>query len=394
MTLRIGVDASCWSNRRGYGRFARELMQAMLEIAPEHEFVGFGDADALAAGPTGHANLRGIAVGQSVPATEAAAANGYRSPLDMLRLSRAVARERPDVFFSPSVYSYFPLPPGQRAVVTIHDAIAERHPALTLPTRRARLFWALKVRLALWQAGVVLTVSEYAADEIAEVHGIARERLRVALEAPAAVYQPATPAAVNSARGRTGIPVSAPWFTYVGGFSPHKRLDLVLRAHAALVAEHDRASAPRLVLAGRRTGDAFLSEGGTLEALAATLGTTDLIHWTGYLSDEELCALHSGATAALLPSESEGFGLPAVEAAACGTAVIATTHSPLPQLLAGGGIFVAPGDLVGLTDAMRRLLADGALRNRLGATARQRAMALSWRDGARAAMAALTEAAA
>lgn len=394
MRLRIGVDASCWSNRRGYGRFARELMQAMLELAPEHEFVGFGDNAALAAGPTGHANLRGIAVPQSVPATEAAAADGYRSPRDMLRLSRAVARERPDVFFSPSVYSYFPLPPGQRAVVTIHDAIAERHPTLTLPTRRARLFWALKVRLALWQAGVVLTVSEYAADEIAAVHGIARERLRVALEAPAAVYQPATPAEVSAARERAGMPASAPWFTYVGGFSPHKRLDLVLRAHAALVAEYDRASAPRLVLAGRRTGDAFLSEGVTLESLAATLGTTDLLHWTGYLPDEELCALHTGATAALLPSESEGFGLPAVEAAACGTAVIATTHSPLPQLLVGGGIFVAPGDLVGLTDAMRRLLADDVLRTRLGEAARRQAMALSWHDGARAALAALTEAAA
>lgn len=394
MRLRIGVDASCWANRRGYGRFARELMQAMLDIAPEHDFVAFGDDTALAAGPTGHANLRGIAVRQSVPASEAAAADGYRAPSDMLRLSRAVARERPHIFFSPSVYSFFPLPVGQRAVVTIHDAIAERHPALTLPTRRARIFWALKVRLALWQSRLVLTVSEYAADEIAEVHGISRSRVRVALEAPATAYYPATEREVDAARERTGIPATAPWFTYVGGFSPHKRLDLVLRAHAALVADHARASAPRLVLAGRRSGDVFLSEGVTLESLAAALGTTDLVHWTGYLPDEELRALHTGAVATLLPSESEGFGLPAVEAAACGTPVIATTHSPLPRLLVGGGLFVDPGDLVGLTGAMRQLLADNDLRIRLGAAARKGAGALSWHDGARAALAALTEAAA
>lgn len=364
----------------------------MLALAPQHEFVAFGDQSALDAGPGPAGNLRAVAVGQSVPAARAAAADGYRSPWDMLRLSRAVARERLDVFFSPSVYSYFPLPPGQRAVVTIHDAIAERFPALTLPSRRARMFWRLKVALALRQARLVLTVSEYAARQIQAVHGVSRDRLRIALEAPADDYYPATAAEVDGARRRIGIPDGAGWFTYVGGFSPHKRLDVVLRAHASLVA--GPAGAAHLVLAGRRSGDVFLSNGTTLEALAEELGTTALIHWTGYLPDEELRALHTGATACLLPSESEGFGLPAVEAAACGAPVVATTESPLPELLAGGGLFVEPGDVGGLAGAMTRLLEDRSLRASLGAAARERAGRLSWDDGARAALAAIEEAAA
>ena len=112
------------------------------------------------------------------------------------------------------------------------------------------------------------------------------------------------------------------------------------------------------------------------------------------LPDEQLRHLHTGAVALVLPSANEGFGLPAVEAAACGTPVIGTTHSPLPQLLEGGGLFVTPRDERGLATAIKQLATDEVLRAALGARARERASALSWSRGARAALAALEEAAA
>src|SRR5690606_21919259 len=157
--MRIGIDGSCWTNARGYGRFTRELVPALVAQAPTHEFVCFCDPQALEAFELSAPNVRMVEVPTAVAPTRAAAADGYRSPLDMLRFSLAVAREKLDVFFSPSVYTYFPLPPGLRAVVTIHDAITERFPELTLPTPRARLFWRLKVGLAIRQARLVLTVS-------------------------------------------------------------------------------------------------------------------------------------------------------------------------------------------------------------------------------------------
>jgi glycosyltransferase involved in cell wall biosynthesis len=110
--------------------------------------------------------------------------------------------------------------------------------------------------------------------------------------------------------------------------------------------------------------------------------------------DDELRHLLSGAIALALPSESEGFGLPAVAAAACGVPVIATLESPLPQLLEGGGIFVAPRDEAALGSAMRLLATDEARRQAFATCALARARALSWTSSARAALNALREAAA
>ncbi|HXI19845.1 MAG TPA: glycosyltransferase family 1 protein, partial [Gemmatimonadales bacterium] len=322
--MRIGVDATCWANGRGYGRFTRHLLPAMADLAPEDEFVCFLDAASAAGFDLAGPNVRPVLVSQGRAPSQAAAADGYRSPRDMLRLTRAVWRERPDVFFSPSVYSYFPLPPGQRAVVTVHDAIAERFPKLTLPSSRARLFWRLKVGLALRQARLVLTVSDFAAGEIAEVLRVAPTRIRVAGEAPAAAFRPSgDPDAIARVAARVGLPPDARWFVYVGGFNPHKYVDAIVRAHAT-VARND-ARPVHLLLVGTIDKDVFHGDQVGIRRAITDAGTGDLVHWTGFLPDEDLRQLHSGAVALVMASACEGFGLPAVEAAACGAPVVATT---------------------------------------------------------------------
>ncbi|MBK8005222.1 MAG: glycosyltransferase [Gemmatimonadetes bacterium] len=178
----------------------------------------------------------------------------------------------------------------------------------------------------------------------------------------------------------------------MGGFNPHKHVDAIVRAHAAVAKE--MSAPPHLLLVGTIDKDVFHGDQAKIRRAISEAGTESLVHWTGFLPDGELRHLHSGAVALLLPSACEGFGLPAVEAAACGTPVVATTASPLPQLLQGGGIFVAPGDEPALEAALRTLLTDDLGRARMARIALERARALSWRRGAEAAMAALHEAAA
>lgn len=388
--MRIGVDATCWANGRGYGRFTRELLGAMVATAPDDEFVCFLDARAERLFTLDAANVTPVVVPQGVSPTEAAGSGTARTPQDMLRLTHAVWRARPDVFFSPSVYTYFPLPPGQRAVVTIHDAIAERFPDLTVPNRRARLFWNAKVALAIHQSRLVLTVSDFAAAEITRLLGVPAARLRVALEAPAAAYRPSDAGEVRAAAVRAGLPAAARWIAYVGGFNPHKHVDVLVRAHAALAAR--LTDPPHLLLVGAVDGDVFHGAQSRIRAAIAGAGTDSLVHWAGFVPDEELRHLLSGAVTLVLASAAEGFGLPAVEAAACGTPVVATLESPLPRLLEGGGHFIRPGDAAALETALAHLLTDEPARRAMGAKARARAEALTWAAGAAAALGALREA--
>ncbi len=391
--FRVGVDVSCWVNQRGYGRFARELLRAMVVKAPGTEFVCLADPWAAAVFDLQAPNvtLRRVAMG-AAPAA-AASADGYRSPVDMLRFTRAVWRERLDVFFSPSVYTYFPLPPGLPAVVTVHDTIAERFPELTLPSPRARLFWRAKVALALRQARLVLTVSTFSARELERLLGVAPERLRVAVEAPAAAFRPSERVEhIAAAAAAVGLPPGAQWIVYVGGFNPHKRVDAVVRAHAAALRTWPERPL-HLLLVGDAARDNFHGDLPHIRAAIDAAGTGSKVHWCGYLPDEQLRHIHSGALALLLPSTFEGFGLPAVEAAACGAPVIATAESPLPELLAGGGYFIDPDDETEPARALHALLADEWRRRRLGETALARARALSWDNAAAVALRALGDAA-
>jgi glycosyltransferase involved in cell wall biosynthesis len=220
---------------------------------------------------------------------------------------------------------------------------------------------------------------------------IPRERIRVAVEAPAEAYFPSPPSDIAAAAARANLPADATWFTYVGGFNPHKRVRAILGALGDLACSLGDQT-PHLLLVGPVSEDVFHSELRQLRAIVHDRKLEHLVHWQGYVPDEELRHLHSGALATLLPSSCEGFGLPAVEAAACGAPVIATTESPLPELLEGGGVFVRPGDDETLKTAMLMLLRDPERRRALGMRARERAARLSWRAAASSALAALEEA--
>jgi glycosyltransferase involved in cell wall biosynthesis len=386
--LRIGVDATCWANERGYGRFTREIVAAMTSVAAGDRFVCFLDPVSAGLFDLDRPNIEKVMVELNEPPVHAASRKGNRSLRDILAMTRAVREHELDAIFFPSVYTWFPLFPGIPSLVTLHDAIPERFPALTLPSKRARLFWGLKVKLALRQASRVLAVSDFAARDITKALGVDRSRIIVAGEAPAAAFTPSAQEDIAGAAERLGLPAGAQWFIYVGGFNPHKNVVDIVRAHA-VVARAAGGRAPYLLLVGTLDRDVYHSDRPAIERAIAEEHTGSLVRWTGFVADAELRHLHSGAIALLMPSAAEGFGLPAIEAAACGTPAIATTESPLPELLAGGGIFVEPGDCRALASAMLALAGDPEGRQRWGDIARERAAALDWNVAAETVLGAL-----
>ncbi len=270
--------------------------------------------------------------------TRAADAGGYRRPSDVLSMSRAARRLRCDVLFFPASYSYFPVL-GPPLVLTVHDAIAERLPDLVFSSRSARMRWRLKQALAVRQAAGVITVSEASRLAVAASLNVPPDRLHVIREAAAPQFRPLPEKDRQARLARFGLDAGAPYLLYVGGISPHKNLHVLIEAFSLLAPSHGEL---RLVLVGDTDDDPFLSATTSLRAAAAASPAAGRISFTGFVTDDDLVALYGGAVACALPSLAEGFGLTAAEAAACGTAVVASPDPALMELLGAAALYADP----------------------------------------------------
>ena len=168
---------------------------------------------------------------------------------------------------------------------------------------------------------------------------------------------------------------------YLGGFSPHKNLESLVRAFGRIAARQEFADV-KLVMVGDTSGDAFHTYFGTIAAQVASLGLGDRVIFTGYLEDEDVVVLLNLASVLVLPSLMEGFGLPAVEAAACGCPVIATKASPLEGLLGAGGIYIEPREPE-IVKALEDVLSSKEQRMRMGQCGLAAARRLTWEAAAR-----------
>jgi glycosyltransferase involved in cell wall biosynthesis len=369
--MRVGVDATSWVNRRGYGRFARNAVRTLVERDRGTTYLMYIDSITAADAdlPSG-SEIRQVSLRRAP--SEAASANSSRSLGDLLRMVLAVRRDRPDVFLFPSIYTYFPVI-GTPTVVGIHDAIPAEFPELTVPGRRARLFSRAKERLALMRATRLFTVSQASRRAIAARLGVPEQRLTVVPEAPDAVFHPASAEAVSAATAAVGLREGERYLLYAGGISPHKNLETLIAALARLGAPR-----PRLVAVGDLEREVYVSAAASVRAQVAALGLESDVLLPGFVSDETLAALYTGACAAVIPSLAEGFGLPAVEAAACGAPVVLSDIAAHRETLGQAAVFFPPRSVERLGDELQRLLADEAARLELGRRCRQAVAGLSW----------------
>ena len=372
--MRIGVDATSWVNRRGYGRFARNALRRLVELDSETTYVFVLDEESarLAELPPGAESL---VVRLSRPPVEAASAESYRPPTDLLRVGFAASRARFDALLFPSVYTYFPSI-GVPTIVGVHDLIAADFPELTLPTRRARILWEVKQRTAVRLARRLFTVSESARRDLSSRFRIPVDRLAVVPEAPDRVFSPRSRPEIHSMLGTIGLAAESRYLLHAGGISPHKDVETLLAAFAELRRTVDPA--PKLVVAGALHGDSYLSSASSVHARIEELGIGDDVLLPGFVPDATLACLYAGAAAVVLPSLAEGFGLPAVEAAACGAPVVLSDIPAHRETLGNEAIFFPPRDAVALAERLGQLLGSDMLRRSLAERGRQRVARYTW----------------
>lgn len=383
--MRIGIDACCWSNQRGYGRFTREILKALYKIDNANEFIFFMDLPTSSVfGLSG--DFKKIVVKTSKGVTQSAGVGSYRSPRDLLEMTRAVLKESLDWFYFPSVYSYFPILNRCKVALTIHDTIAERYPQFVLPSARDKWFWKAKVYVGSRQSDLIFTVSEFARNSIQEILKIPREKIRVLLEAPQGLFcEPGKSENEDEILRKIGVEPNQPFFLYVGGISPHKNLETLIHAF-----DDAGLSDCKLVLVGDYERDPFYSDYANIKHLITELGLSQRILLTGYVPDDELVTFYKKTLGLILPSYYEGFGLPAVEAMAAGTPVIATKYSAIPEIAPDGALFIDPVDANSIKTAMLRLLHDAELREKLSVLGRTYVSKLSWESSAQKLLQALT----
>jgi glycosyltransferase involved in cell wall biosynthesis len=355
--FRIGIDARKLKDY-GIGSYIRNLLEAIGRL-PESRAYRFrvyahrSDVDALPELP-GHFEV----VHDDSP--------GY-SVAELTRLPWRLLRDRLDLFHA----THYVLPPlwKTRAVVTIHDIIHLLYPQF-LPSRAAHVYARFMIRRALKRADRIVTVSYNTRRDLVDYFGIPASRIEVIYNGVSPRFRPdISPEEKARVAARLGIP--SPYLLFLGGEKPHKNVQNVVRAFGK--ARHERSLPHALVLAGP-----LPQNPARLDALIAALELSDVIHRPGVMDESDLPALYAGADAFLYPTLYEGFGLPVVEAMACGTPVLTSSTSALQEIAGGYALLVDPMDVDAIAAGIVLLATDAKARTEYIALGRKRALDFSW----------------
>jgi len=366
--MRITVDISpTVHHHAGLGRYAHELLTALLAVDPANHY------DTLYYAPAG--SERPDPPLDRLPARRLRlAAKPWRMSVllaDFAGLGLDRWLKSGDVFHATDHL----LPPLRRSasVFTIHDLIYAFYPQYHLPLNR----WYLTLMLPrfLRRAEAVIAVSENTRRDASRLMHVPAEKMTVIYEGVNPAYQPIQVAdALAGVRQKYSLP--ARFALFFSTIEPRKNLLMLLEAYGALLAR--APTAPDLVVAGRK---GWLFEP-VFERVQA-LGLAPRVHFTDWIAEADAPALMNAAEVFLYPSLYEGFGLPPLEAMACGVPVLCSNASSLPEVVGEAGLLLPPQDAAAWTNALERVLDDPALRQDLRGRGLARARQFTWEAAAR-----------
>ena len=363
--MRIGIDYTAAVRQgAGIGRYTRELVRALAKLDRSHDYVLFAAAGGQRLVDTGWPpNFQTHAV----PLSDRALAilwHRLRLPLWV-----ELATGPLDIFHSPD----FVLPPVRRArtMLTVHDLSFIRYPECADANLRAYLNKV--VPRSVQRADFVLADSQNTKNDLVELLGVEFEKIEVVYPGVEDRFRPIEDQPLlEEVRTRYSLP---PRFVLgLGTLQPRKNFTGLIEAFADL---RFAICDLRLVIAG---GKGWLYE--EIFATVERLGLEEKVVFPGFVADEHLPALYNLADLFVFPSLYEGFGLPPLEAMACGTPVITSDASSLPEVVGEAELMMEATDVEALTEAMKRVLEDNALREGMIAKGMKQAKKFTWEQAA------------
>ncbi|MCL5257103.1 MAG: glycosyltransferase family 4 protein [Chloroflexi bacterium] len=355
--MRIAIDASraAIATRTGTENYSLQIISHMALIDDADDFSLYynsGSLDSL-----------------GLPASFALQPIPFPRLWTHVRLSAALVSQRPDIVFIPA--HVLPAVCPARSVVTLHDLGYVHFPkAHTWPSR---LYLQASTWFSARYASHVITISEASKRDIMRYCGVPAGKISVIYHGYDQSYRPLEAPRAAPVAGKYAIDSS--YFIHVGTLQPRKNIPRLIRAFSAF---KDQGWPHQLVLVGKK--------GWLYDSIAAAVEASPhsgCIRLLGYVDNNDLPALVARASALVIPSLYEGFGLPALEAMACGTPVIASNTSSLPEITADAALPVDPLDEKAICDALCRVASDPDLREKLSSAGLARAARFSWERCAR-----------
>lgn len=362
----IGIDASraTVAQRTGTEHYSYQLIRHLVALDIRHHYrLYFNQPPATAELDAAHVEHRVIP---------------FPRLWTHVRLSWEMLQRPPDLLFVPA--HVLPLIHPRRSVVTVHDLgylyYPEAYPA------SARLYLDLSTRYNVRAATLVIADSEATCRDLIRHYHVSSQKIAVVYPGLGREFRPVHESAtLQRVRNRYALP--AHYILYVGTVQPRKNLERLVEACA------HNAALPHLVIAGRK---GWLCE--RIFRRVEELEAADRVHFSGYVAQEDLPALLSSARCFVMPSLYEGFGLPVLEAMACGTPVVCSTAGSLPEVAGDAALLVDPLDVNALADALERVSSEESLRAELIARGFRRVECFSWERCAQEVLAALERASA
>ena len=355
--MKIAIDARKWRDY-GIGTYVRNVVRHLAQIDRETTYLLFCN-------PADESALRDLAE-NFVPVVDSSAGYSLREHVSLPLKLRSLGAE---LLHSP--HYVVPLLGRRPCVVTIHDCIHLLFPQY-LPSRLAAMYAELMMRKAIERSALVFTVSEasradilrfYPSTDPAKVHVVPN-----AIDAELLV----DPGEAERDRVRERYQIRGRFVLFAGNVKPHKNLERLIRAFARVRCQEGNEDL-RLVLIGDD-----VSRYASLRRTADEAGVRQEVRFFGFVPHETLAALYRMATVFAFPSLYEGFGLPPLEAMACGTPVVTSRISSLPEVVGDGALLVDPYNEDDIAQGIARLLDDQDLRARLVERGLERAASYSW----------------